>query len=309
MTLRDNLWHCRDCTRRLSVIRATVSSYGTSKSWGAPTDLLYETGHAQFIPITTPIEQQVGLLKAFQPNSLLVYPSNLAALATALRDDGKSLDGLSHIRTIGETLSPAVRALAASVFGAPVEDLYSSQELGTIAIQCPDSGLYHVMAESLIVEVLDERDAPCAPGGVGRLVITDLHNFATPLVRYDIGDYAEVAGPCPCGRGLPALKQILGRERNLIMMPDGSRHWPLVGFAQFRSVAPVVQYQMIQDTPESVEVRLVVERPLNAGQEDELRRIIHDALGHPFALRFSYFDERIPPGANGKFEEFICKVS
>ncbi len=165
------------------------------------------------------------------------------------------------------------------------------------------------MAESLIVEVVDECDAPCAAGKVGRLVVTDLHNFATPLVRYDIGDYAEVAGPCACGRGLPALKRILGRERNLILMPDGSRHWPLVGFALFRTVAPVLQYQLIQETRDSIEVRLVVGHALSGAEEDGLRQVIQGTLGHPFALRFSYFADRIPPGPNGKCEEFVCKIA
>jgi len=60
----------------------------------------------------------------------------------------------------------------------------------------------------------------CA-GQVGRVVVTDLHNFATPLIRYDLGDYAEMADTCPCGRGLPALKRIMGRRRNMVRLPDG----------------------------------------------------------------------------------------
>ena len=57
------------------------------------------------------------------------------------------------------------------------------------------------MAENLIVEIVDDKGAPCASGEIGRVIVTDLHNFATPLMRYDIGDYAEVAAPCLCGGG------------------------------------------------------------------------------------------------------------
>ncbi|HSZ74758.1 MAG TPA: hypothetical protein VK779_08055, partial [Rhizomicrobium sp.] len=143
----------------------------------------------------------------------------------------------------------------------------------------------------------------------GRVVLSDLHNFATPMIRYDIGDYAEVGGPCPCGRGLPTLKRVLGRERNLILMPDGTRHWPLVGFARFRDVAPIVQYQFIQQSREEIEVRLVAETPLSAEQEANLKSVIQEALGHPFALRFTYFEGQIPRAANGKFEEFVCAAN
>jgi len=53
----------------------------------------------------------------------------------------------------------------------------------------------------------------------------------------------------------------------------------------------------------------VTETPLTAEQENNLRNVIHEALGHPFALRFTYFEGQIPRAANGKFEEFVCAVN
>lgn len=309
MTMRDHLWHGRDFSKGLSAIRANIASYKVRSDWGAPVKLLYRSGPAQGIPITTDIKRQADLLLSFKPDSLLIYPSNLDVLSQYCGERKIEMPELRHIRTIGETLLPRIRERASRVFDATIADCYSSQEVGIIAVQCPDSGLYHVMAEGLIVEVLDESGAACAPSQVGRVVVTDLHNFATPLVRYDIGDYAEAAGPCPCGRGLPALKRVLGRERNLILMPDGSRHWPLVGFARFREIAPISQYQFIQDGRESIEVRLVSEAPVTGDQEAGLRTLIQEALGHPFQLTFTYFETEIPRGPGGKFEEFICKVS
>jgi phenylacetate-CoA ligase len=105
------------------------------------------------------------------------------------------------------------------------------------------------------------------------------------------------------------LRRILGRERNLILMPDGTRHWPLVGFHKFRDIAPVIQYQFIQHTRESIELRLVTERPLDSAEEERLRRLVQKALGHPFAVAFVYFDGKIPPAKSGKFEEFVCLVT
>jgi phenylacetate-CoA ligase len=210
---------------------------------------------------------------------------------------------------MGETLSADTREAAAKAFGAQVADMYSSQELGNIALQCPESDVYHVMAENLIVEVLKDDGSACQDGEVGRVVVTDLRNFATPLFRYEIGDYAEVGASCSCGRGLPTLRRVLGRERNLILMPDGNRHWPLVGFQRFRSIAPIVQYQFVQESRTSIKMRLVVERALSAEEEDALRALVQRMLEYPFDLRIIYFDERIPAGAGGKFEEFICNAS
>ena len=97
-------------------------------------------------------------------------------------------------------------------------------------------------------------------------------------------------------RAADAPKRILGRERNLIVMPDGTRHWPLVGFSRFREIAPIRQYQFIQHDRERIEVNLVSDAPLSPAQEAELRAVIQGALGHPFAVEFTYFADRIPRG-------------
>jgi phenylacetate-CoA ligase len=308
LTVRDHLWHGRDFSKGLSAIRANISAYSSAPDWGPPMSSLFDTGPSQRIPITSDVKQQLNWLRDFKPDNLVIYPTSLGALAQYCQQQEITLPTIRHIRTVGETLSPAIRALALEVFDATVEDLYSSQEVGIIGVQCPASALYHVMAESVMVEVLDEAGVPCEDGDVGRVVITDLHNFATPIVRYDIGDYAERAGPCPCGRGLPSLRKILGRERNLIVMPDGTRHWPLVGFTRFRDIAPIQQYQFIQHERELIEVRLVSERPVSPQQEAELAAVIQSALGHPFTVKFAYFADQIPRLPGGKFEEFVCKI-
>ena len=127
-------------------------------------------------------------------------------------------------------------------------DGYSSQECGAIALQCPQGDGYHVMSESMLVEILDDNGDHCGPGEIGRVVVTDLQNLASPIIRYDIGDYARLGASCSCGRGLAKLEQILGRQLNLLVKPNGDRHWPLVGFHNFDAIAPIRQYQMIQET-------------------------------------------------------------
>ena len=212
------------------------------------------------------------------------------------------------VRTVGETLPDDLRMRCQAQWGLDIVDLYSSRELGYLALQCPVSGAYHIMAETVLVEILDPAGNSVGPGGIGRVVVTPLHNYATPLLRYDLNDYAEVGPPCACGRGLPTLKRILGRTRNMLVLPDGRRHWPLVGFAQFRDVAPVRQYQLIQNARERIRVRLVVDRALTTTEEHTLSVVIQDALGHPFVLDFEYVETALTRGTGGKFEEFICTV-
>jgi phenylacetate-CoA ligase len=177
-----------------------------------------------------------------------------------------------------------------------------------MALQCPETGRYHVQSESVLLEVLDDAGRPCAPGEVGRIVATSLHNFAQPMIRYDIGDYAEVGGPCPCGRGLPVLDRILGRFRNMLTLPDGRRIWPRLSEGRYREVAPIRQYQVVQTGRAALEVRLAAERPLSADEEAKLRAMILGRIGSAdFALTFTYHDA-IPRSAGGKFEDFKSEI-
>lgn len=306
--IQDHLWHQRDFSKRLCAIRPQIKSYTKQENWGLPANLLYKTGAALALPISADVGQLAQWINEFETNNLIIFPSTLRALTEYSVKHGMTFKELKHIRTIGETLSPENRLKVSNFFNANVEDVYSSQEVGLIATECPSSGLYHVSVENLIVEVLKENGEPCKPSETGRVVITDLHNFATPLIRYEIGDYAEVGESCLCGRNSLTLKKIRGRERNLIVMPDGKRHWPLTGFMSFRQIAPVQQYQLIQETVETIEVRLVVARALRVDEESKLVNTIQTALGYPFQLRFTYFDEQIPLGSNGKFEEFISRI-
>jgi phenylacetate-coenzyme A ligase PaaK-like adenylate-forming protein len=310
-TLREHLWQQRDFSGRLAVIRANYPE-GDSENqadWGVPVRLFFNTGTSHALKINTDIERQAEWLTEINPDYLLTYPNNLAALLQQFDQRGTRLTGLRQIRTLGETLADSVRDATREILKVEIADTYSSQELGTLAMQCPESGLYHTMAESHIIEVLDEHGKPCLPGQIGRIIITDLHNFATPLIRYQIGDYAEVCAACSCGRGLPTLKRIAGRERNMLLLPDGRRHWPLVGFGHYRDIAPIRQYQLIQRNLESLEMRLVTDSPLSAEQEGRLAELVRASLGHAFQLQFVYFPDEIPRSRGGKFEEFICEAS
>lgn len=306
-TLRDHRWHQRDVSGRICAIRPQARKVSRYRDWGDPVSSFHDTGEGLAIPITTSIEEQVRLLAAFQPTLLMVYPTNLAALAEIWDRDGFTLTQLRHIKTMGETLSPALRETVKAVSGLALEDTYSSEEFGTLAIECPQGGLYHVMDESVILEVLRDDGTPCREGEIGQVVLTDLHNLATPLIRYAIADMAEVGGACRCGRTLSTLSRILGRERNLVRLPDGRRHWPLVGFARFGEVMAVRQYQLVQETAEEIRFHLVSETPPTPQQREALTRIAQEALGHAFRIEIAWQPEPLPVGANGKFEEFISR--
>jgi phenylacetate-CoA ligase len=276
--------------------------------WGPASSAVGAKGKLAMIPLATDVSRQAQWLVRHDPAYLLSYPSNLLALTDEFQARGLSLPQLRQIRTMGETLTPQVAGQLHAFWQVPVVDLYSSEEAGLMALQCPSgAGLYHVQSESVKLEVLDEAGRPCAPGEVGRVVVTSLHNFAMPLLRYDTGDYAEAGPPCPCGRGLPTLARVLGRRRNMLVLPNGERQWPLSGCYEYRDVAPIRRTQMVQLDTEHIEMRIVADRAVTPDEERRLTDVIHRWIGYPFQVQFTYLDA-FPSKANGKFEDFISLV-
>ena len=303
-TLREHRWQRRDWSLPLAAIRSGAS-FVRHESWGAPVSLLFDTGPAFTAPATAPVPQLAQWLAESDPAYLIAYPSILRLLLGEVTRRGLRVPALREIRTQGETLPPDMRRQAEAL-GCRLTDNYSAEEVGVIALPCPAGGLYHTMAEGLLVEILAEDGRLCQPGETGKVVITDLHNFAAPLIRYAIGDYAEAGLPCPCGRGLPTLARIRGRTRNMVVTPEG-RRWLTIEFHELAAIFAIRQYQIVQKSLHGFEVRLVVGAPLAEAQEKQLASVIRTWLENDKAvLQFVYNDRFLSSG--GKFEEFICAM-
>lgn len=307
ISIREHIWQKRDFRGSYAVIRALVPNDREYPNWGRATSGIFETGASYSLDIRNDIDKQIHWLQERKPSYLLTYPTNLRGILDRCRTRNVHFPELKQINTISETVDPDIPGLCKEVLGIPMSDCYGAEETGHIALQCPDSGLYHIQSEHLLVEILNENDEPCSPGEMGRVIITTLTNFAMPLIRYEIMDYAIAGPPCPCGRGLTTLARILGRQRNLITLPDGRRYWPLFGFHQWMDTFPIEQMQLIQKSLIQVEVRYVSSRPLAGKELQALSQTIQRALRYPFSLRFVAVRD-IARRSNGKFEDFISEI-
>lgn len=305
IAMRDHRWHRRDLTAHLAAIRylpnkAPPPDGAETRGWSPVTALVAPDARMSALSIASTTEEQLAWVVRTNPTYLLIYPSAFHALLVRIAKTGARLPALKQVRTISEVLSPGTRGLCTEVLDVPIVDTYSAQEVGNIALQCPEHEHYHVQSERLIVEILRDDDTPCSVGETGRVVITDLHNFATPILRYDIGDYAEVGAPCPCGRGLPVLERVVGRRRNMLVYPDGRTTWPLFTVA-CREAARYRDLQLVQLSREALRVRVVPDGPLD---REALVAALHRTLGRAFSVEVEEVDEigRTPAG---KLEEFV----
>lgn len=309
-TLREHLWHQRDFMGKLAAIRHFKGEVGagTQSGWGPSTDVAFDTGPSVMLKIESDTGQQMAWLQEQNPDYLLSFPSNIEALARLCLERGVRFGKLREVRAVGEVVTPALHRLCSEAWGVRLVDVYSAQEVGYIALQCPVAEHYHIQSEGLLVEVLDAQGGHCKPGEIGRVVITTLHNMAMPLIRYEIGDFAEVGEACPCGRGLPVLKQVRGRVRNMLTLPSGAKRWPLMGINRAHPAAKSIkQYQFIQRSLDTIEARLVTAWSLSREEEEALRALLQSKLGFEFKINFVYCED-IPRSAGGKFEEFRSEL-
>ena len=306
LTLREHRWHRRDPSGRLLVVRAKGQE-GDYPDWGVPVAELHATGPLRIVSLKHSVREQLRHIAQFDPHYLLTYASNAHALAVEAMAHGVRLPSLREVRVFAELPRPDLTAMVQRAFGATCQDVYSAEETGPIAAQCPQHGSYHVHAESVLVEILDEHGHACAPGQLGQVVVTALHNFATPLLRYELGDFAAIGGPCACGLTLPVLARIAGRSRNMLLFPDGSRRWPAFPGAIWLQFPAIRQVQLVQTAIDTVEVRMEADRDLDQAESDRLCCDLRERLGWPYALHLRRVECIRPPGVY-KMEDFLNLV-
>ncbi len=306
LTLREHFWQQRDFGGSLASIRSNVEN-GQAPNWGIATENIIRTGAAYAMNIRTDIGEQLDWLVEKNPTYLLTHPSNLKALIKRAIQRDIVLPNLKQLRTFGEVLQEETRQLCRSAWSIEIADVYSSEEAGYIALQC-DQGAYHIQSENLLVEIINDRGEPARPGQIGRVLITTLHNFAMPLIRYEIGDYAESGTDCACGRGLPVIRRIMGRERNMLKLPGGTEHWPSFPENLWVGIAPIQQLQVVQECLDEVILKIKSERPLTQGEKLHLVEVFKTTLAFPYRITIEQVTS-IPRGKNSKFEDFISHIA
>ncbi len=193
-------------------------------------------------------------LRRWRPWVLDGYASNLIDLAAMFREQGISIR-VPLVVTTCEMLTASGRGLLERTFGGHVADKYGTSENIVFASECP-AGSRHIFPNVGIVEVVDDAGRRIADGRPGRLVLTTLTNDLMPLVRYEVGDIGIVdrSGGCSCGRTSDVLRELHGREDDVIVTRDG-RRLALFAFQLLREMSGVLATQVVQSSPTTFEVR------------------------------------------------------
>ncbi len=312
ITARYYRWNNLDYCRSF----ATISPYslGTASwpegrrqdSWAIPALMPDRPGKLYSLNSQTPIDRQIEWLRSIKPDYLHCFPSNIRALALAVEAQGEPLK-FRGVLTWAETLTPETRSITSRVFGCNPGDCYSSSECGYMALQSPQSDAWLVQSEVVFLEILDEQDRPCEAGERGRVVVTPLHNYAQPLIRYDLGDLATFGTSDASGLPYPVLSKIHGRTRNMFRFPGGISIQPDFMTVNICHYLNPKQWQVAQIADTALEIRIVPGGDPAMMDTEGMSQYIRALLGMDLTITYKLVADLTNP-RTGKHEDYICEI-
>lgn len=244
-------------------------------------------------------------IRRFRPRLIDGYPSAIYVFAVYLLDAGIRDIRPRAVYTHSETLLDHQRAVIENAMGCKVYNWYGNTEMVGNIVEC-ERGSLHVRQEHSVLEILTLEGKPARPGDVAELVGTGFGNYATPLIRYRLGDTVLMGdAECTCGRAGPFVQSVMGRVDDVVVTPDGR----YVGRLDhvFKDALNVSEAQLRQDEVGSLTVRLVTRPQFGDRDRDMLDREFRTRLGPAIRLDYEMVPE-IPREANGKFRFVVSSV-
>lgn len=249
------------------------------------------------------IEDVSRKIMKFDPISIEGYPGAIYTLAQHCQKKGYSLPSLKQVLTTAENLESYQRSLIEKVF-APTGDLYGSGEVLGIATRPIADDKYYVFDPHVIVEAVDSWIP-----GTKDVVVTDLDNYAMPLIRYRIGDMIDDLHLPEKGSQYPFsyFNRIIGRNSDIVDLPNGKRFHPIniFGGTLFRKYPEIVRHKVIWNG-KLLKILFETVKPVNAkGIETDIKELL-SVYEVPFMIKYV---DQILPATNGKYKYFEKVVS
>lgn len=298
---RGYAWSGADLGVRTAYIWGTGQRKG---GWGGLKDQLYHGAFNRcfldaFALTEQNISEYVKGIQKFRAKILVGYVAPVTLVARWINNNGVRIAGIDAVLTGAEALYESERAEIERAFGCKVFNTYGCREFMLLAAECDQHRGLHVSADHLVLETLDEQGRP-VKGVSGDVIVTDLHNYGMPMVRYRNGDRATYnPDSCSCGRGLPILSSVDGRILDTIVTPDG-RLVPGEFFVAVMIGFPSIEkYLIVQTAPDEIQVQIAPKGRITHAECEQLRRAMIAGVGDATRL---VVDERdsIPPSRSGK---------
>jgi len=243
--------------------------------------------------------------------SLLAFSSTYEALSHFLaKNPGHGSLNVSSIITMSEALPDGAKQILQKAFNCPVVSRYSNMENGFLAQQCiEENNEYHLNEASYFFELLHpDKDEPVGAGIPGRIVVTDLFNYAMPMIRYDTGDMAILEERSLCGKPGRVFSRVEGRKVDFIYDTRGNLLSPhVITNTMWKYSSEIRQFQFIQNGRDLYLIKLNCSES-SFTRDEELASELRNYLGKNAVISMDFVDE-IPLLASGKRKKIICNYN
>jgi len=287
--------------------------------WGSPRDLFKENVGSRtkindwlesnnvilnsFKMTEKDMKSYIETINHYKPDLIRGYAGSLYELCKFSERNNLNIYKPKKLVSSAETLTSQMRETIEAIFGTKLYDFYGSRETASIAGECKQ-GLIHIFSFNNYIEILDSNNNPVSEGQEGRIIITNLHNYSMPFIRYEIGDVA-VLGPkkCTCGNFLPSMKKIYGRIEEQFIKRDGSI---VIGYYFVHLIGVLLnkgfikKFQVIQEDYDQIRILAIVDEGLPEPERNEIEQKIKLQMGTDCKIIWD-FVENIPKTQSGKY--------
>ena len=261
------------------------------------------------------LSKYVELMKRFHPKIVRGYSSSVYLMAQYMLERDIDFEQPEAVFTSAEMLFLFQRLAIEKAFGCPVFDYYGSREVGALAAECEEHAGYHISAENVVLECV-ENGQQVADGERGVVLVTNLRNHGMPLIRYAIGDVGKPScKSCNCGRGLPLLESIEGRVSQFMAVYDKqSKQIVPVStaapgpFSMALMQVPLESYRIVQESLDRVVIKAVKGKGYSQKHTDFVVNYMRSILGDDVKIEFEFLSY-LPSLPSGKRSVFISKIN
>jgi phenylacetate-CoA ligase len=247
------------------------------------------------------------IINSYKPDLIRGYAGSLYELCRYAKKRGIKMHTPKAVVSTAETLMDKMREEIEDAFGTKVYDFYGSRETNNLAGECKE-GLLHIFVFHNYIEVLDSYDRPVKEGEEGRIIVTNLHNYSMPFIRYEIGDMA-ILGPkkCKCGSLLPTLKKITGRITDHFVKKDGTVIHGEYFTHLFYFKDWVKAFQVVQEDYQKIRILVVLKNKVNEHEKKDIENKVKLVMGWDCQVVWEFVDD-IPKTPQGKHLYTLSKV-
>jgi phenylacetate-CoA ligase len=253
------------------------------------------------------MDEMIREITEYDPRVIIGFVMPIYMVARYALERGLALPRPRGIITSAERLFDHQREAIERAFGAPVFDRYGCREVMLIASECERHDGMHINAENVFVEIY-RGGKPAPVGTPGEVIVSDLRNRATPLLRYRNEDVAtRRTGACPCGRGLPLMGSLEGRMLDMLVGSDGHIVAGEV-FPHLLKDLPIERFQVHQSKDLTVTLKIVPGQGFDDEVASRIRREMRVVFGDRTNLSMELVRD-IPLTASGKHRVTVSEVA